>query len=139
MSTLDRAVNIASSAHQGQTDKAGRPYILHPLRLMMRFEQIEAQIVAVLHDVVEDSSWTFEQLEQEGFSEQIVAALRCLTKQKGENYEDFIERILPNPLASQVKLKDIEDNMDLKRLEKIGEKDLARVEKYHRAWKELSK
>ncbi len=137
MATLERAIAIALEAHQGQRDKAGAPYVLHPLRVMLRLESEPARIAAVLHDVVEDSPWTLEGLAREGFSPEVLAALECLTKQKGEVYEAFIERVKTNPLAVEVKRADLLDNLDLLRLPELSEKDLTRLAKYHRAWKAL--
>ena len=135
MSTLERALVIAAEAHQGALDKGGKPYILHPLRLMHKMATFDEQIVAILHDVVEDSPWTLDALRAEGFSEAIVAAVNGLTRREGETYEDFIARGATNPLARRVKLADIEDNMDLRRLREIGEKDLERLQRYQRARK----
>jgi (p)ppGpp synthase/HD superfamily hydrolase len=108
MAKLERAIGIAVLAHKEASDKSGAPYILHPLRLMFGMEDIEAKIVAVLHDVVEDSKpphrWGLEELEEEGFSANVIEAIDCVTKRPGEPYETFIERILPNPIACQVKI-----------------------------------
>ena len=105
MSTLQRAIEIATQAHQGQFDKSGKDYIGHPLRVMEMGRTEEEKIAGVLHDVVEDSEWTFEALETEGFSQEIIAALKCVTKlSENENYDDFIERVRRNPLAVAVKL-----------------------------------
>jgi len=128
-----RAVEIAATAHLGQHDKSGAPYILHPLRLMLRATTPEEQMTAVLHDVVEDSAWTLDELADAGFPLDVIAALDCLTRRSGESYDAFIDRILGNPLARRVKLLDIEDNMNLTRLVRITPEDLARVERYHRA------
>ena len=92
MSTLERAIRIAAEAHAGQTDKAGAPYILHPLRVMMSVEGDDARIAAVLHDLVEDTPWTFEDLRTEGFSDAVIAALESLTRREGEVYLDFCRR-----------------------------------------------
>lgn len=95
MSTLKRAIEIATEAHKGQFDKAGNDYIGHPLRVMEMGKTEEEKIVGVLHDVVEDTDWTFEALAAEGFSEKVIAALRCVTKvSENENYDDFIERVI---------------------------------------------
>ena len=138
MSTLERAIAIATAAHQGQRDKAGKPYVLHPLRVMQRLSDDEAQIVAVLHDVVEDTPWSLDQLRGEGFSAAVIAAIDGLTRREGEGYEAFIERLLPDPLARRVKLADLEDNMDLRRIAELGEHDWERIQRYHRAWQRLS-
>ena len=138
MATLERAILIAAQAHLGQRDKAGAPYILHPLRLMMRMESEPAMIAAVLHDVVEDSDWTLEQLRGEGFSEEVLQAVDCLTSREGEAYDEFISRAKANAVARRVKIADLEDNMNVKRIGEITPKDLARIEKYHRAWRALT-
>lgn len=134
MATLERAIEIAASAHAGQLDRSGAPYILHPIRLMMRVESMEARITAVLHDVVEDTPWTFEALRAEGFSDAVLSALDCVTRRDSETYEQFVERSLVNAVARQVKLADLEDNMNLLRLGEVRPKDLERLERYHRAW-----
>lgn len=133
MSTLERAIEIARQAHAGQVDKGGADYIGHPLRVMERGENEEQKIVGVLHDVVEDSDWTFEMLEEEGFSDEIIDALRCITKQsEDEDYDAFISRVMTSPLSLKVKLYDLEDNMDLSRLKCVTDADLSRCEKYQR-------
>lgn len=137
MANLERAIAIAALAHEGQKDKTGAPYILHPLRMMMRLESMDAKIVAVLHDVVEDTEWTLEGLATEGFDPHLLAALNCVTKRQGEEYMDFITRAAEDPLARQVKLVDLEDNMDILRLGEVADKDLERLRKYHKAWKML--
>jgi len=139
MNNLNKAIILASEAHNGQVDKAGKPYILHPLRLMSKFSREEEQIIAVLHDVVEDSNVLFKELESYGFSKIILNALDCLTKRENEEYSDFIERILNDDLATKVKIVDIKDNMDLTRLKAITDKDLERVKKYHKALQVLLK
>lgn len=131
--TLERAIALACRVHAGQRDKAGKAYILHPLRLMLRFDDAESQMVAVLHDVVEDAGITLDDLRALGIPEPVLAAIDCLSKREGEGYEAFIERIRPNPLARRVKLADIRDNLDVSRLPHLDDKDLARVAKYHRA------
>jgi (p)ppGpp synthase/HD superfamily hydrolase len=138
MATLEKAVQIAAQAHQGQRDKAGAPYLLHPLRMMMRMESEAAMMTAVLHDVVEDSAWTLDQLRAEGFSEEVLQAVECLTHRLGESYDEFVARVQTNAIARQVKLADLEDNMNIRRMAEITPKDLARLEKYHRAWRTLT-
>jgi (p)ppGpp synthase/HD superfamily hydrolase len=137
MATLDKALLIAAAAHQRQKDKAGAPYILHPLRMMMRMESEPAMIAAVLHDVVEDTDVTLDRLRDEGFSEEIVQAVDCLTRREGESYDEFIARAQTSPIARQVKIADLEDNMNPKRVGEMAPEDLARIEKYHRAWRSL--
>ena len=138
MSTLQRAIEIATQAHQGQFDKSGKDYIGHPLRVMEMGSTEEEKIAGVLHDVVEDSDWTFEALEAEGFSQEIIAALKCVTKlSENENYDDFIERVKKNPLAVAVKINDLTDNMDIRRLPYLSDKDIKRLKKYLKAYKKL--
>ncbi len=139
MATLERAIEIATEAHRGQLDKAGNEYLGHPLRVMAMGKTTEEKIVGVLHDVVEDSAWTFEQLEAEGFSHEVIAALRCVTKlSETEPYDKFIARIKHNPLAVAVKLNDLTDNMDIRRLPYLSDKDVKRLKKYLKAYKQLN-
>ncbi len=139
MSTLERAIEIATEAHRGQFDKAGNDYIGHPLRVMAAGKNTDEKIVGVLHDVVEDSGWTFEQLAAEGFSAEIIEALRCVTKLSDcEPYDKFIARVKSNPLAVAVKLNDLTDNMDIRRLPYLSDKDVKRLKKYLRAYKQLT-
>ena len=139
MSTLQRAIEIATEAHQGQFDKAGRDYIGHPLRVMEMGKTEEEKIVGVLHDVIEDTDWTFERLAEEGFSDEVIAALRCVTKiSENENYDDFIDRVKKNPLAVAVKINDLTDNMDIRRLPYLSDKDVKRLKKYLKAYKRLT-
>ena len=137
LALLEKAIALAVIHHKGQTDKAGKPYIEHPLRLMNQVESEDEKIVAVLHDIVEDTDVSLDDLRDEGFSEEVLSAIECVTKQDGEDYDSFIERISFNPLAVKVKLADLEDNMDLTRLPEVTEKDLERVEKYKRAKERL--
>jgi (p)ppGpp synthase/HD superfamily hydrolase len=136
---LARAVAIAAVAHQKQVDKAGAPYILHPLRLMMRGQTPIEQIVAVLHDVIEDSDWTLEQLMAEGFPPEAIAALDCLTRRSHESYDEFIDRVLTNALAARVKRYDLEDNMTLTRMTALTPKDVERLQRYHTVYQRLLK
>ena len=135
MSTLERAIAIASQAHEGQVDKAGAPYILHPLRMMLSVDTPEARMAAVLHDVVEDTPITLDQLRADGFPATVIEAVEALTKRPEEenDYEAFIRRVAPNPLARQVKLADLRDNCDASRIAQPTEKDRRRIEKYKRA------
>ena len=134
---LNKAIEIAAKAHAGQLDKGGNPYILHPLRVMMNFcddKDEAAQICAILHDVAEDTNITFDDLRAEGFSENIITALDCLTKRESESYDGFISRILKNELACKVKNGDLADNMDLTRIPNPNAKDEERIEKYKAAY-----
>ena len=130
MSTLDRAIEIALNAHAGQRDKGGEPYILHPLRVMLRMTTDEERIVAVLHDVVEDSSYTFQDLLAAGYSSSVVGALEALTKRPGESRLEAAARAAANPLARTVKLADNAENSDLSRIPEPTDKDFARLEQY---------
>lgn len=136
---LTRAIAIAIEAHQNQVDKYGQPYITHVLRVMQMGRTTEEKILGVLHDVVEDSSWTFEALEKEGLSPQLLEALRCVTKlSEDENYEHFVNRTLENRLASTVKLYDLSDNMDIRRIPTLGENDIPRLNKYLNAYRKIA-
>lgn len=131
--TLERAIAIAAKAHAGQVDKGGAPYILHPLKVMLRMSTLEQRIVAVLHDVVEDCGVSLDDLRKEGFSEEVLTAIESVTKVPGESYEDFVDRAAQNPIGRVVKLGDLEENSDLSRIASPSWEDLERVEKYRRA------
>ena len=130
---VEKALKLALEIHAGQVDKAGKPYILHPLRLMSKFSTDDEMITALMHDVVEDGDITLADLENLGFSKNVVSAIDCLTKRDNESYEAFISRINQNSLAKKIKIEDLKDNMDLTRLDSISDKDIARVKKYHKA------
>lgn len=141
---LQRAIEIAVEAHRTQFDKAGAPYILHPLRVMFSVETEEERIVAVLHDVVEDGpGWTFERLEAEGFAASVIDALRLVTKRTedqggdDERYLRFVRRTLPNAVARRVKIADIRDNLDATRFKELTERDRLRMNRYLAALREL--
>lgn len=140
MTPLETAIRIALDAHAGETDKAGRAYILHPLTLMLQMDTAEAMIVAVLHDVVEDSDVTPADLAAAGFSADVLAALALLTHNTATvTYEDTIAAIAAGDspahrLALQVKRADLAHNMDVRRLPELTLRDLGRLEKYRRAW-----
>ena len=130
MATLENALVLAATHHAGQVDKAGQPYILHPIRLMLSVKTDEERIAAVLHDTVEDTSLTFDDLAEAGFSSSVIEAVRALTKKKGESRVDAARRAANNPIAMQVKLADVADNMDLSRLPDPKKRDLERLEEY---------
>lgn len=132
MNLLEKAIILATNKHAGQVDKGGNIYIEHPLRLMTKMDTIEEKIVAVLHDIVEDTDCSLDDLRKEGFPENIVTAVDCLTRKKDETYKEFILRIRENPLAKKVKLRDIFDNMDLSRIPNPTEKDYERIEKRYK-------
>jgi hypothetical protein len=134
VSTLERAIVIAAQAHAGQVDKAGAPYVLHPLRMMLRLSSNDERIVALLHDVCEDCpGWTFDRLRGEGFPDHIIEALRSVTKRDGEDYEAFVRRAAGNPIGRRVKLADLHGNCDPSRIAAPSERDRQRIEKYRRA------
>ena len=137
MGTLEDAIALAVEKHRGQRDKNDRPYILHPLRVLHRLDwnaPESARIAAVLHDVVEDTDVTLDELRERGFPEEAVRAIGLLTKHEGESYAQFIERLLPDPIARMVKRADLEDNMDIRRLERVGDKERERLDRYRAAW-----
>lgn len=138
MAGIEEAVEIALAAHRGQTDKAGQPYVLHPLRLLAEMRTEPEQIVAVLHDVVEDSDWTFGALRERGFGDDVLTALDALTRRDGEGYETYLERTAAHPVARRVKLADLEDNLDVRRLGPLTDADRARLDRYRRAWYRLT-
>jgi (p)ppGpp synthase/HD superfamily hydrolase len=139
MPSLEDAISLAAEAHRGQKDKAKAPYILHPLRIMLRMETETERIVAVLHDVLEDSKVTVRNLQKAGYSKEIIEALTYLTKAKEEEYEQFIERVKENTLAVKIKIADLEDNLNFERIKEPDEEDLRRYEKYRRALATLRK
>lgn len=135
---FEKAIMIATKVHAGQKDKAGAPYLLHVLRVMMSVEKMDERIVALLHDVVEDSETTIEELANEGFSKKILRAVELLTKTEHKTYEDYIQEIKRNELARVVKLADLKDNMNITRLKKVTESDNLRIKKYKAAYKFLN-
>ena len=138
MHLIEKALSIALKAHTGQIDKVGQPYILHPLRMMMNVETEDEQVVALLHDVIEDSDFTSEDLLEAGIPEYIVIAVEHLTNRDDESYDQFIDRAMQNDLAARVKRADIEDNINVLRLSTVKERDLERIVRYHKAWKKLT-
>lgn len=131
MSDLARAISIANIAHASQKDLGGEPYILHPLRIMLQCQTECLRIVAVLHDVVEDSArFTLAVLKARGFETHVLEAIQCLTKIKNEPIDSYMLRILSNPLASQIKKLDLKDNMNISRIPNPTPKDFSRLEKY---------
>lgn len=136
--TIEDAIVLATQSHRGQVDKAGAPYILHPLRVMLRLKGEADRIAAVLHDVIEDTRITEEFLREQGYREEVLRALDALTRREGESYADFIERVAGNPLARRVKLADLADNLDASRLPEITPKDRERLARYQAAWGRLT-
>jgi len=139
MTALEKALALALKAHAGQKDKADQPYILHPLRVMVQMEDSRAKIVALLHDVLEDSEMTLNELSQAGFEDEILQAIDCLTKRDGEDYFAYLERVAQNKLARQVKIADLKDNLDVTRLKEITPADRQRLNKYLKALSFLRK
>lgn len=130
MSTLERAIAIAAAAHAGQIDKAGEPYILHPLKVMLRVTSEHERMAAVLHDVVEDTSVSLKQLSDERFPREVLDAVVALTKLPQETRLQAAVRAAANPIARAVKLADNSENMDLTRIAHPTEKDFARLKEY---------
>ena len=124
---LSHAIALATEAHKGQKDKYGQEYL-----------NLKEKIVGILHDVVEDTEWTCEDLMKEGFPDEIIEAVRCVTKLSDEeDYEEYIGRCATNPLAIAVKIHDLTDNMDVRRMPCIGEKEISRLKKYLKAYHRL--
>ena len=135
---LAKAIEIALEAHKDATDKAGMPYAGHVMRVMQAGRTHDEKIVGVLHDLVEDTDWTFDKLLEEGFPTYIVDALQCVTKiSEDEPYEAFIQRVKSNPLAVAVKINDLTDNMDIRRLSTLTDADVQRLRKDLKAYQEL--
>ncbi|MEC7121286.1 MAG: HD domain-containing protein [Pseudomonadota bacterium] len=130
MATLEKALQISAKAHENQVDKAGQPYILHPIRVMLRVQTEAERITALLHDVIEDTDITLDDLALAGFSVEILAAVDALTKRKGETRLEAAARAVNNPIARIVKIADNSENMDLSRIENPTERDFARIEEY---------
>lgn len=136
---LSNAIIFATEKHKGQSDKGGAPYILHPLRVMLYLNSTEEQIYAVLHDTIEDCEVIDEELKEIGLSDSQISVLKLLTKKDGEDYfDDYLKRIMTDNRAINVKLADLTDNMNIKRIKKPTEKDFKRIEKYKKAYKLLS-
>jgi len=136
---LNRAIEIAISAHDGQLDTNNdRPYIEHPFRVMNAGHTLQEKIVGILHDVVEDTPWTLEQLTEEGFSKEIVDGVDAMSRRDSETYDEYILRLQDNLIAVRVKLNDLTDNMDIRRWDEIQYHDLARLQKYLEAYKLLT-
>jgi uncharacterized membrane protein YccC len=138
---IESALALALEAHAGQTDKAGAAYILHPMRLASRAAAPEAVMAALLHDVVEDSRFSHEDLAEHGFPSEVLEAVRRLTRRPSDSYEEFIKRCAGHPLAREVKLLDLQDNLDTSRLTSRGielnDADHSRIERYRAALQRL--
>jgi (p)ppGpp synthase/HD superfamily hydrolase len=136
---LAKAIALASEKHMGQFDKGGMPYILHPLKVMhyTKTDDLEVMMIAVMHDVVEDTDVTFNDLSEMGFTKRVVDALRLLTKYRGQTHREYVDGIKTNKDAILVKLADLRHNSDIRRLKGITEKDTARLRKYNEMYLEL--
>lgn len=135
---FDRAVELAFTKHSGQTDKAGKKYITHIIRVCERCKTDEERIVAMLHDTIEDTDVTIETLNEQGFPIDIINAVLSVTKVKGESYEDFIHRAAMSPIGRKVKLADLEDNMTIQRQTSVTIDDIERLNRYIKAWHYLT-
>ena len=136
---LAQMLHIATSAHHGQFDRGGNPYILHPLRVMsfLKSDDEELQCIALGHDVIEDTSVTYKDLREAGISERVIVGIRALTKQPGQTYEEYKEGVFANQDAMRVKICDLRHNTDIRRLKGVTEKDIARMAKYHQFYMEI--
>ncbi len=134
----NKALKIATEAHEGQTDKAGMTYITHPIRVAARCTLLEEKIVALLHDTLEDTYVTEDYLLSEGFPQHIVEAVKSVTRCPGESYRDFIRRSAANPIGKMVKIHDLEDNMDITRLPALTDADFLRLQKYLHSYRYLT-
>ena len=135
--TLEDAIILAVQAHHGQVDSGGQPYVLHLLRVMLRQTGTAGRIVAILHDALEDTGLVLSDLKKAGFDDEVCQAVDCLTRKRDEEYEHRIDLIADNPLARRVKLADLEDNMDVRRLSSLDDRSLRRLAKYKAAWDKL--
>lgn len=135
---LVRATEIAVQAHTGHYDKNGQPYLGHVLRVMSAGHTLQEKIAGALHDVVEDTDWTLEALANEGFSDEIIGAVDAMTHDDSETYDEYLLRVAKNPIAVRVKLNDLSDNMDIRRLKELDDSSVTRLRKYLKAYKQLT-
>ena len=136
---LDAMLVIATNAHHGQYDKGGKPYILHPLRVMsyLKEDNEELQCIALGHDVIEDTNVTYEDLRNAGISERVIAGIRALTKLPGQTYNEYKQGVFANVDAMKVKLCDLRHNTDIRRLKGISDIDVERMVKYQKFYIEI--
>jgi (p)ppGpp synthase/HD superfamily hydrolase len=136
---LDKMLVLATNAHHGQFDKGGRPYILHPLRVMsyIKADDEELQCIALGHDVVEDTKTTYADLREAGMSERVIEGIRALTKVPGETLDEYKARVFASKDAMAVKSCDLRHNSDIRRLKGVTDKDIARIAKYHQFYLEI--
>lgn len=138
MNQLEKAIAIALRVHEGQTDRYGQPYILHPLFVMLQMESEAEMTAAVLHDVIEDSETTLADLREEGFSDEVLEAVRLMTHDEADSYEAYVRKLKPNPMARKIKLADLRHNMDIRRMDRVRAADTERLERYRSAWESLT-
>jgi (p)ppGpp synthase/HD superfamily hydrolase len=136
---LETAIALAIDAHRDQRERRGTPYIMHSLRIMMAVNTLPAKAAAILHDVVEDTPITLADLRAAGIPENVIAAVDALTKRRGEPYDLYLKRIEANRMARMVKVHDLRDNLRKERLDRITDKDLARMARYRMALKRLTR
>lgn len=134
-----KAIKLMFEKHKDQVDKSGMPYVFHPFHLAEQMDDEETTITALLHDIVEDTDTTFEDLKKLGFSDNVINALKLMTHDKNVDYFEYVKNISKNPIARKVKIKDLEHNMDTSRLDEVTDKDLERVKKYKKCYKYLLK
>ena len=136
---LDKMLVLATNAHAGQYDKGGKPFILHPLKVLhyLKTEDEELQCVALGHDIIEDTKVTYADLREQGFTHRVIEGIRALTKQPGETYDEYKHRVFANEDAMRVKLCDLRHNTDVRRLKGVTDKDIARMAKYHLFYMEI--
>ena len=137
LSLLEKAIRISTNAHTGQVDKAGMPYILHPIRVMMNVKTIYQKTLAILHDVLEDTSVTIDMLWDDGFSDAFLKDLSLLTRDENTPYDEYILRIKENNNVRKVKIADMRDNTNILRYHELESKHMKMIEKYHKAIKIL--
>jgi (p)ppGpp synthase/HD superfamily hydrolase len=131
---LSMAIALAATRHAGQFDKGGKPYILHTLKVMhyLKTDDLELMAAAVMHDIIEDTDTTYEELREMGFSERVIAAVKAMTKIKGQTPAEYLEQVLSNDDAAMIKLADLRHNSDIRRLKGVTDKDVKRIEKYQK-------
>jgi guanosine-3',5'-bis(diphosphate) 3'-pyrophosphohydrolase len=136
---LNKMLVLATNAHAGQFDKAGKPYILHCLKVMhyLKSEDEELMCIALGHDIIEDTKVTYVELWSQGFSSRIIEGIRALTKQRGQTYDEYKHQVFASRDAMRVKMCDLRHNSDIRRLKGITEKDVARIAKYHQFYLEI--
>ena len=132
-----KAIKLMFEKHKDQVDKSGMPYVFHPFHLAEQMDDEETTITALLHDIVEDTDTTFDDLRKLGFSDNVINALKLMTHDKNIDYFEYVKNISKNAIARKVKIKDLEHNMDTSRLDEVTDKDLERVKKYKKCHKYL--